>query len=95
MFEYAKVLKKAFHQFFSVINLSLAILKDQNINVYDYEKKYNETLNIINNGVYEILIQELNKLKVSPNDVEKLLDLYSIAENNYFDSNYWEEGEEE
>ena len=74
-----------FEQFFSGINLSLAILKDQNINVYDYEKKYNETLNIINNGVYKILMQELNKLKVSPNDVEKLLDLYSIAENNYFD----------
>ena len=74
-----------FEQFFSGINLSLAILKDRNINIYDYEKKYNKTLDIINNGVYEILINELNKLVVSSSDVEKLMDLYSIAENNYFD----------
>lgn len=74
-----------FEQFFSGINLSLAILKDRNFNIDDYEKKYNETLNIINNGVYEILIKELNKLVVSSSDVEKLLDLYSIAESNYFD----------
>lgn len=74
-----------FEQFFSGINLSLAILKDRNFNIDNYEKKYNETLNIINNGVYEILIKELNKLVVSSSDVEKLLDLYSIAESNYFD----------
>lgn len=74
-----------FEQFFSGINLSLAILKDRNLNIYDYEEKYNETLDIINNGIYEILVKELNKLTVSSSDVEKLMDLYSIAENNYFD----------
>ena len=44
--------------------------------------EYNDTLNMINDSIYNILVELLNK-DVDNNDVEKLYNLYSLAEINY------------
>ena len=74
-----------FEQFFSGINISLTIIKNQGkSDKYAFlEDKYFETLELINDGVYEILINELNSHKITSRDIEKLKDLYAIAEVNY------------
>ena len=74
-----------FEQFFSGIKIALTILKRENkLNGYkDLETEYIEVLNIINDSVYDILTKELKKLKIDNNDIEKIKDIYSIAEANY------------
>ena len=72
-----------FEQFFSGINIALTILKRKNIECENIETTYNKTLNTINDGIYNVLINELNSLEVSKNDIQILKDLYSIAEINY------------
>lgn len=75
-----------FEQFFSGINIALTILKDENKKCKDIESDYNKTLDIINDGIYKILINELNTLEVSNDDIKLLKDLYGIAEANYIKS---------
>lgn len=74
-----------FEQFFSGINIALTILKNLNkISIYcSLNSEYQEVLNIINDGIYELLIKELENLRVDKEDVERLKDLYAIAEANY------------
>lgn len=74
-----------FEQFFSGIKIGLTILKRENL-IYKYkdlEKEYIITLDTINNEVYKILSRELKILKLENKDVEKIINLYSIAEANY------------
>ena len=74
-----------FEQFFSGIKISLTILKREN-KLNDYkalEREYMEVLNIINDSVYDILTKALKELKIDNSDIEKIKDIYSIAEANY------------
>lgn len=75
---------RKFEQYFSGINIAKTILIDMG---KDYKyltlfNEYNDTLNMINDSIYNILVELLNK-DVDNNDVEKLYNLYSLAEINY------------
>ena len=74
-----------FEQFFSGIKIALTILKREKLigNYLDLEEEFNHVLNIINDGIYEILSNEVKTLKLSNSDIDKLKELYSIAEVNY------------
>ncbi len=76
-----------FEQFFSGIKIALTIIKREKLmnNYIEYEKKYNNVLNIINDGVFRILLKELKNLKIDNTDVEQVKNLYSIAESNYIE----------
>lgn len=76
-----------FEQFFSGIKIALTIIKREKLmnNYIEYEKKYNNVLNIINDGVFRILLKELKNLKIDNTDVEEVKNLYSIAESNYIE----------
>lgn len=87
-----------FEQFFSGINIGLTIIKNnkKSKEYSSFEKEYNKTLKIINDGIYEILINELEKLEISNSDIENLKNLYSIAEVNYIRfMNYLENNDKE
>ncbi len=76
-----------FEQFFSGIKIGLTIIKRENlINDYiEYEKKYNNTLNYINDGVFKILSKMLKKLELTEAEIAEIKNLYSIAEANYIE----------
>lgn len=87
-----------FEQFFSGINIGLTIIKNnkKSKEYSSFEKEYNKTIKIINDGIYEILINELEKLEISNSDIENLKNLYSIAEVNYIRfMNYLENNDKE
>ena len=74
-----------FEQFFSGINIGLTIIKRENLisNYIEYEKKYNNILNSINDGVFKILSKLLKQLELTTEEIEQIKKLYYIAENNY------------
>lgn len=74
-----------FEQFFSGIKIALTIIKRENltINYIDYEVEYENTLNSINDGIYNVLLRLLNKLELSKNEIIEVKKLYSEAEVNY------------
>lgn len=74
-----------FEQFFSGIRIALTIIKRENkISKYKkFEKKYIDTLTIINDTIYKILTSELKKLNIDDYEVEEVRNIYSMAEINY------------
>lgn len=74
-----------FEQFFSGIKIGLTILKRDNKmeNYKKFERDYYKTLDIINDGIYNILSNQLKSLKLDVKDIEEIKSLYSIAEVNY------------
>lgn len=74
-----------FEQFFTGINIALTIIKRKNLinNYKEYESKYNNILNFINEHIYIILMKLLNKLEISGNEILEIKELYSKAEVNY------------
>ena len=76
-----------FEQFFSGIKIGLTILKREKFysKYEELEKKYQITLHCINNGIYEILLDKLENLELDNYDIEKIENLYSIAESNYIE----------
>jgi hypothetical protein len=74
-----------FEQFFSGIKIALTILKREKlIDSYNsYEREYYRILNVINDGVYNILSSELRNMEITKEEIKTIKDLYSIAEINY------------
>ena len=52
-------------------------------NYKEYESKYNNILNFINEHIYIILMKLLNKLEISGDEILEIKELYSKAEVNY------------
>ena len=74
-----------FEQFFSGPRIGLTIIKNENLinNYSELEKDFYQVLNIINDGIYDILTNIIKDLELKSEYIEKLKDLYSIAEVNY------------